>query len=144
MTSIRPEVVSDVVALDGSASMRAAALLMDEKKIGSVGVLERGALVGIVTEGDLVSAALVRGVPPESPIRDAMRPIPVVDAGISVEGCQAVMRDNRTRHLLVEDNGAVVGIITIRHILRLMLEEQRWAARQLEEYITGTPAAPGS
>jgi len=144
MTSIRPEVLHDVVALDGSASLRAAALLMDEKKIGSVGVLEGGVLVGIVTEGDLVTAALVRSVPPESPIRSAMRPVPMVDAGISVEGCQAVMRDHRTRHLLVEEGGTVVGIITIRHILRLMLEEQRWAARQLEDYITGAPAARGA
>jgi CBS domain-containing protein len=141
MTSIRSEVLRDVTALDGSASLRAAGLLMDEKKIGSVGVMDHGALVGLVTEGDLVSAVLVRGERPESSIRQAMRPTPVVPIDISVEACQAVMRDNRTRHLLVEEDGAVVGIITIRHILRLMLEEQRWAARQLEDYITGSSAS---
>ena len=142
MTSIRSEVVRDVTALDGSASMRAAALLMDQKKIGSVGVLEHGELVGLVTEGDLVTAALVRGERPETPIRQAMRPIPVVPGDLSVDGCQMVMRDHHTRHLLVEEDGRVVGIITIRHILRLMIDEQRWATRQLEDYITGTPAAP--
>lgn len=138
MTSIRSEVARDVVALDGSASMRAAALVMDERKIGSVGVLENGVLVGLVTEGDLVSAALVRGDPPEVPIRRVMRPIPTVEVGVSVEGCQALMRDHRTRHLLVEEAGEVIGIVTMRHILRLMLDEQRYTARQLEDYITGT------
>lgn len=143
MTSIRAEVSRDVVALDGSASMRAAALVMDERKIGSVGVLEDGELVGLVTEGDLVNAALVRGDPPETQIRSAMRPIPTVDVEVSVERCQGLMRDHRTRHLLVEESGEIVGIVTMRHILRLMLEEQRWTARQLEDYITG-PAAERS
>jgi CBS domain-containing protein len=142
MTSIRSEVVRDVTALDASASMRAAALLMDEKKIGSVGVLEHGKLVGLVTEGDLVTAALVRGDPPDTRIRKVMRSVPVVQADLSVDGCQAIMRDHRTRHLLVEEDGEVVGIITIRHILRLMIDEQRYAARQLEDYITGNPAPP--
>jgi len=140
MTSIRPEVSREVIALDGSASLRAAALLMEERRIGSVGVLEGGALVGLVTEGDLVTAALVQGAPPETSIRRAMRPVPCVPADLSVDACQATMRDHHTRHLLVEDGGVIVGIITIRHILRLMLEEQRWAAQQLEDYITGAPA----
>lgn len=143
MTSIRSEVARDVVALDGSASMRAAALVMDERKIGSVGVLENGEIVGLVTEGDLVNAALVRGDPPETHIRSAMRPVPKVGADVTVDLCQALMRDHRTRHLLVEDAGQVVGIVTMRHILRLMLEEQRWTARQLEDYITG-PASERS
>jgi len=139
MTSIRPEVAREVFALDGSASLRAAALLMEERHIGSVGVLEGGALVGLVTEGDLVTAALVQGAPPETAIRRAMRPVPCVPADLSVDACQAIMRDNHTRHLLVEDLGVIVGIITMRHILRLMLEEQRWTAQQLEDYITGAP-----
>ncbi len=141
MTSIRSEVSRDVVALDGAASMRAAALVMDERKVGSVGVLEDGELVGLVTEGDLVRAVLVDGGSPDAPIRQAMRAVPYVDAEETVERCQALMRDHRTRHLLVEDGGGVVGIVTMRHILRLMLEEQRWTARQLEDYITGGPTA---
>jgi CBS domain-containing protein len=141
MTAIRSEITHEVVALDGSASMRAAAIVMEERKIGSVGVLEDGKLVGLVTEGDLVNAALVRGAPPESPIRRAMREVPSVNPDVTVEHCQVLMRDHHTRHLLVEEHGDVVGIVTMRHILRLMLEEQRWAARQLEDYITGPVAA---
>jgi CBS domain-containing protein len=140
MTSIRAEVSRDVISLDGSASLRAAAILMEERRIGSVGVLEAGALVGLVTESDLVTASLVQGAPPETAIRRAMRPVPVVTADLSVDACQATMRDHRTRHLLVEERGTIVGIITMRHILRLMLEEQRWTAQQLEDYITGAPA----
>lgn len=142
MTSIRSEVAHDVVALDGSASMRAAAILMDERKIGSIGVLVDGRLVGLVTEGDLATAALVRGSPPEAPIRRAMREVPTVSPDVSVDRCQALMRDHHTRHLLVEEGGEVVGIVTMRHILRLMLEETQYTARQLEDYITGPVTSP--
>jgi CBS domain-containing protein len=106
-----------------------------------VGVLEEGALAGLVTESDLVSASLVREASHDTAIRVAMRSIPMVDADCSVDSCQATMRDHHTRHLLVEEGGVIVGIITMRHILRLMLEEQRWAAQHLEEYITGGHAA---
>lgn len=130
--------VRGIVALDGSASIEEAAKTMARRRIGSVAVREGGALVGLVTERDLLGAVLVRGAAASRPIREALRrEVPRVAASASEEACAALMRDHGTRHLLVEDRGEVVGVVSMRDIIRAMLDEREFLIDQLGTYITG-------
>jgi CBS domain-containing protein len=138
MASIRTHVTRDLVALEATTPVRDAARHMTEKNVGSVAVREKGRIVGLVTERDLVSTVLAHGAAPELPIREAMRPnIPHVTVDASEAECAAVMRDVHTRHLLVEENGQVVGVISMRDIIRLMLDEKQFVIEQLSSYISG-------
>jgi CBS domain-containing protein len=138
MASIRKHVTRDVVSLEAGAPMRDAARIMADRKIGSVGVREDGKLVGLVTERDLVLAVLAGDVPPTGPIRLAMRTgIPRVKADASEADCAALMRDHTTRHLLVEDKGQTVGVVSMRDIIALMLDEKQFVIEQLQTYIQG-------
>ena len=57
---------------------------------------------------------------------------------IATEGeVAALMRDNATRHLLVEDRGQVVGVVSMRDIIQLMLDEKQFLIEQLQTYIEG-------
>ena len=47
------------------------------------------------------------------------------------------MRDHFTRHLLVEDDGKVVGVISMRDVIRLMLDDKQFLIEQLQTYIDG-------
>jgi CBS domain-containing protein len=47
------------------------------------------------------------------------------------------MRDHVTRHLLVEDGGRVAGIISMRDVIRLMLDDKQFLIEQLQCYIDG-------
>ena len=47
------------------------------------------------------------------------------------------MRDHFTRHLLVEDGGKVVGIVSMRDVIQLMLDEKQFLIEQLQTYIDG-------
>ena len=47
------------------------------------------------------------------------------------------MRDHTTRHLLVEEGGQVVGVVSMRDIIQLMLDEKQFLIEQLQTYITG-------
>jgi predicted transcriptional regulator len=47
------------------------------------------------------------------------------------------MRDHITRHLLVAERGEVVGIISMRDVIRLMLDEKEWLIGQLQTFING-------
>ena len=47
------------------------------------------------------------------------------------------MRDHFTRHLLVEDAGKVVGIVSMRDVIQLMLDEKEFLIEQLQTYIDG-------
>ena len=138
MASIRRHVTRDVVTLEAGAPVRDAARLMSEKRIGSLGVREDGAIVGLVTERDLVATVLARGGNANQPIREAMRPgLPRVTADATEVECAALMRDHATRHLLVEDRGQVVGVVSMRDIIQLMLDEKQFLIEQLHTYIEG-------
>jgi CBS domain-containing protein len=138
MASIRKHITREVVSLDAGSPIRDAARLMADRKIGSIGVREDGKLVGLVTERDLVVAVLAGGASANGPMREAMRSgIPRVKADATEADCAALMRDHTTRHLLVEDRGQVVGVVSMRDIIQLMLDEKQFLIEQLQTYIEG-------
>jgi CBS domain-containing protein len=138
MASIRKHVTRDVVTLEAGSPIRDAARLMADRKIGSVAVREDGKIVGLVTERDLVVTVLARAGNANQPIREAMRPgIPRVGADAVEADCAALMRDHTTRHLLVEDKGQVIGVVSMRDIIQLMLDEKQFVIEQLHTYIEG-------
>lgn len=138
MASIQNHVTRDLVALEATTPSRDAARVMAEKNIGSVAVRDRGEVIGLVTERDLVTAVLARGADASLPIREAMRAgVPRVSVHATEAECAALMRDVVTRHLLVEDGGRVVGVISMRDIIRLMLDEKQFVIEQLSSYISG-------
>jgi CBS domain-containing protein len=138
MATIEKHISREVIALDASASCTEAARLMTERRIGAIGVREGGRIVGIVTERDLAGRVVGRGDSGTTPIREAMRrDLPSVLSTASEADCSNLMRDHYTRHLLVEEKGNVVGIISMRDVIRLMLDDKQWLIDQLQRYING-------
>ena len=138
MASIRKHVTTDLVALDANTPSRDAARLMSEKRIGSVAVKEGGRITGLVTERDLVATVLADGNDGGKPIGKAMRAgLPRVHADAQETDAADLMRDHYTRHLLVEDKGQVIGVVSMRDIIQLMLDEKQFLINQLNTYIFG-------
>ncbi len=138
MATIQNRVVRNVVSLDASASCADAACLMTERGIGSVGVRQGGALIGLVTERDLVAALVGGAYPAYTTLRAAMRAdFPTVAATATDAECAQVMRSRRTRHLLVREGEALVGVISMLDLVDLVVEEKQWSIDQLESYIRG-------
>lgn len=138
MAAIGTHVTRDMVMLDATAPIHEAARLMADRKIGSVAVREAGRIVGLVTERDLVIRVLAAGGSASQPIREAMRQgIPRVQASATEAEVIPLMRDHATRHLLVEEAGQVVGVVSMRDIIQLMVDEKQYVIEQLETYIHG-------
>jgi len=138
MATIERHVTREIIGLDGSATCREAARIMAQKRIGSVAVREGGRMVGIVTERDLVYNVLAEGGSCEFPIANAMRrDLPLISSEASEAECADLMRVHFTRHLLVGEKGAVVGIISMRDVVQLMLDEKQWLVDELQIYISG-------
>ena len=55
------------------------------------------------------------------------------------EECMALMTENRVRHLLVIDNGKLIGLLSIGDLVKDTISEQKFIIQQLEHYITGEP-----
>jgi CBS domain-containing protein len=138
MANIERHVTNALVALDALTPCREAAKVMRDKKIGSVAVSEAGRVVGIVTERDLVSRVLAAGDNGAMPIGEAMRTdLPNVRPTSSEAETAELMRTHYTRHLLVEERGRVVGIISMRDVIQLMLDDKQILIEQLQTYIDG-------
>ena len=138
MATIEKHITRDLIALDGSATCREAARLMADRRIGAVAVSESGKIVGVVTERDLAIRVLGAGLDAEVPVRQAMRAdVPPISPKATETDCSNLMRDHATRHLMVHDKGEVVGIISMRDVIRLMLDDKQYLIEQLQTYIDG-------
>jgi CBS domain-containing protein len=127
----------EVITLAADVPCREAARLMVEKKIGSIGIRVDGRLTGLVTERDLVATVVARGGDGSLPVGEAARALPRVAPDATEIECAALMRDHTTRHLLVEEQGEVVGLVSMRDIIALMLDEKQFVIEQLNTYISG-------
>lgn len=127
-----------VVLLDEGESAYEAALLMSDKHIGSVVVTRASRVIGLFTERDLMCQVVAkRRDPGKIRIKDSMRTDMVhVTPQEEVEHCIELMKQNQCRHLLVFDGDAFVGIISLRDLLLLLLEEKEELIRQLTKYVT--------
>lgn len=138
MATIEKHVTRQVVALDATTPCREAAKVMREKRIGAVAVREGGRVVGIVTERDMVARVLACGDTGVMPIGEAMRTdLPRIAPEATELATTELMRTQNTRHLLVEENGSVVGIISMRDLIQLMLDDKQFLIEQLQTYIDG-------
>src|SRR5512138_1357207 len=126
MSKIRKHVTRDVVTLDAGTTVQEAARAMSQRNIGSVAVTEDGRIAGLVTERDLVRSTLAGGLESSTPIREAMRKIPAISADAEDTEVTETMRRHNTRHLLVEDAGRIVGVVSMRDVIQVMLDEKQF------------------
>jgi len=138
MATINEKVERHVVLLDENKSAYEAAALMSEKRIGSVVVTHASRVVGLFTERDLIHEVVQKRLDPAKvEIRKAMRTeVARVTPQERPERCVELMKQHQCRHLLVFDGDAFVGIISLRDLLVLLLEEKEELIRQLTKYVT--------
>ena len=134
--SIQDLMTPDLKALEATASVRAAAELMRERDIGDVVVLENNRLCGIVTDRDIVVRVLADGSDPGMVTVGEIcsRELTTVPPMASVDDAVRLIRQKAIRRLpVVEDNGEVLGIISIGDIA---------VAKDRESALADVSAAP--
>jgi len=114
-------VQTDVVTITPVSSLLAAACGMSAAKVGSLAVLRQLALVGIITERDLVRAMCEGADPCTTPVSNYMTRDPEVaflDDDSEEVACR--MAALGLRHLpVVDDTGRLVGMVSVRDIAGL-------------------------
>ena len=74
----------------------------------------------------------------ETRVREIMTsPVMYVRPDQTSEECMVLMTENRMRHLPVMDGGKLLGLISIRDLVKDIVSEQKFIIQQLEHYITG-------
>lgn len=110
-----------VLSLNPQASVREAAGVMTRAKCGSVLVIEPPeALLGIVTERDLMTRVLAKALDPEkTSVRDVMTANPTcVPPDMKVSDAVLIMLERGFRHLpIVAPDRRILGVFSIRDAL---------------------------
>jgi len=102
------------------ASVRDAAGVMARVNCGSVLVIEPpDVLLGILTERDLMTRVLAKGVDPEvTTVREVMTPKPIcVPPEMSVSDALVIMLERGFRHLPIVQGSRILGVFSIRDAL---------------------------
>lgn len=123
-----------MVMTESAETILCAARLMAEKQVGSLLVTEADELVGIVTESDLVRKVLATGSDSRTVHVGSVMgsPLLTIDISRTVRDASALMASHRVRHLAVMDRHKVVGILSVRDLVRMVSvrDRPRYLGRQ--------------
>ncbi len=110
--------ISNTVRPDDS--LLVVAQRLRDARVGAMLVADHGDYVGIVSEADLVRKAMASGAPAEQVLARAVMSTPVmtIDIAQSAHDASDLMAERGIRHLVITEEGRVVGMISVRDLLR--------------------------
>ena len=113
--------------------------LMAQKKIGAVVVMREGQLVGIMSERDYARKVALMGKSSTSTkVSEIMtEKVITVSAEYKINDCMKIMSEHQIRHLPILAHNQLVGIISIRDVVKEMMKAQQMMIDDLQKYISG-------
>ncbi len=135
---------SRVYSVGPDATVVQALQLMADENIGAVLVMSGEQVAGILSERDCVRKLDLAGKAAASTrVQEIMTSdVLYVEASQSLDECMAIMIDKNIRHLPVYENGRLLGVISVRDVLKEVVDYQQFMITQLEHYISGARPIP--
>ena len=142
-------IVSEILQVKGNtlytvtpdSSLSEAVMTMAEKDIGSLVVMARGELVGVLTfreiiltlqkQGGSVGTTVVSSVMDDHPL--------TCTPNTDVNEVRRMMLERHTRYLPVMDGATLAGVISFFDVAKAMLEAQNFENKMLKAYIRDWP-----
>jgi CBS domain-containing protein len=133
---------SRLVSIDPSGRVAEAVATMAGENLGSLVVVERGRMVGMLTFHEVLRALASRaGTLGELQVADIMIGDPVTAAPeMEVNDLRRTMLESGARYLPVLQEGRLMGVISFRDVAKAVLEEQDFENKMLKGYIKNWPA----
>ena len=129
----------DVFTIAPEATVFEALEMMAKHNIGALLVMTGDEIKGIVSERDCIRKVDVKGKSArDTKVSDIMTSsVITVDANQPLEDCMSLMIDKNIRHLPVCEGKELLGVLSVRDVLKEVIEVQQMMLSQLERYITG-------
>jgi CBS domain-containing protein len=128
----------DVVTLGPNEKLSEAVKLLAERRIGAL-VVTNGdrKIVGIISERDIVRViGKEGGAALDLSVRDVMTPkVSICNESHTVHDVMEIMTRGRFRHLPVEKDGQLDGIISIGDVVKRRIEDAEREAENIRSYI---------
>jgi CBS domain-containing protein len=122
MPAVAEIMATDVLAVAPGTTIPAAAARMHARRVGAVVVVEGGRLLGILTERDVLAAVATGAA--DGSVGDAMTHAPeTIGPDESAGHAAALMIHGGFRHLPVVDGEDVIGMVSIRDLVRVTVDD---------------------
>jgi CBS domain-containing protein len=114
--------------------------IMADADISAVMVTEDEKIVGIFTERDYSRKCEVKGLSAKNTsVRDLMtEQMLTVTPETSMDQCMGLMKQYHIRHLPVLENDKMVGMVSMRDVVDVLISERESTIKGLENYILGS------
>jgi CBS domain-containing protein len=113
--------------------------LLAEHRIGAVPVVDGDAVIGILSERDVIHALAREGAAALDRPASAVMTTPAitVDRAISPLAGLSLMTRRRIRHLPVVEGGRLIGFVSIGDLVKARIERIEQEAEAMRAYISG-------
>jgi CBS domain-containing protein len=130
---------SDIWVIQRDETVYAAMKMMAEKDAGALLVMGDDKIAGIISERDCVRKMDVAGRSSRETrvVAIMTEKVMYVEASQPLEEVMALMIDKNIRHMPVMDGSKLLGVISIRDVLKEVIAQQKFLISQLEHYIRG-------
>jgi len=107
-------------SISPEATLSEAAAMMRDTRVGAILVAERDTFIGIVSETDLVRKAMAGQLnAAQAKVRAVMSsPLITIEQDRSAHDASDLMAEKGIRHLAVTEKGEVIGMLSMRDLLR--------------------------
>ncbi len=127
------------VTVEPSSSVLEAVTLMSQNRVGAIGVIEQGRLIGIFSERDVMERVVLAGRDSgQTKISEVMTsPVETASASDDPEAALERMLEHHIRHLPITDGSdKIIGMLSIRNLLQDQLERTRSDADALGAFLS--------
>jgi len=140
--------VADILRVKGNtlftvnpgAALWSAVQTMAENDIGSVVVMDRGEVVGMLTFREVIGKVHANGgAVGDGTVSAAMAPPRIVGPDTDVMELRRMMLEEHARYLPVIDGRTLMGVVSFYDVAKAVLEEQSYENRMLKAYIRDWP-----
>ena len=132
-----------VITVGPQEEVATAVRLLFDHNIGGLPVVTAdGAVVGFIGERDIVKTMNSHlGPIRHMMVRDAMRPAAFCDPDDSIEVVMQRMTSERVRHLVVRENGKLLGVVSVGDTVKFRLGQLEMETAVLRDYLAGQRAS---
>jgi CBS domain-containing protein len=146
--------VSDILRVKGGTlftadpeeSLMHATQMMSEKDLGSLVVIDRGAVVGMLTFREVIQAIVKnQGSIGSTVVRAAMDSAPLVcTPETELDEVRRMMLERHARYMPVMSEGMLMGVISFYDVAKAVVDSQNFENKMLKAYIRDWPSEAGA
>ena len=132
---------TDIYTIQPNSRISEAAKRMNEKHVGALMVLDgQQNIMGIISERDILRAVAKEDFQGML-VKDTMTPkakLIMSSKDNDLRYVMSVMAENKIRHLPIMEDGKLAALISIRDVVKTLLEHAEYEKEIMTDYMSGT------